>query len=464
MQPQVVTALLAELGPDIIRTGSDIDERFKEDLLRNRGAEPVAVLLPRTTEDVSRALRICNTMGVPVCTQGGRSGLVLSTVPQEGEIVLSTGRLRAIESIDVDAATAVVQSGVVLQTLQDQLEAMGLSFPLDLGARGSCTVGGNASTNAGGNRVIRYGMTRELILGLEAVLADGTVLDGLKPFLKNNTGTDLKHLFIGTEGTLGVITRLVLKLIPKPNARLVVLAGTSTFANVRALLRLAREQLGGDLSAFEVMWKDYYSRFLMMRPDQAALPDVHDFYVLIECAGSQERELSTRFEQLLESALEQGLLTDAVVAKSESECESLWDIRDLSVEISNSLGARVGFDVSLRIADMEAFAAELREVARSIGSPAEPLVFGHLGDGNLHLVLANPGGTQDTADDVEEAVYALVARYGGSISAEHGIGIKRKEYLGHTRTPAEIETMRTLKRALDPKNTLNPGRILDVSA
>ncbi|MEN9313788.1 MAG: hypothetical protein RIS35_181 [Pseudomonadota bacterium] len=448
------------LGPGGLLLGDAIDARYREDLLGRAGECPVAVIRPRNTDEVSQALKLCNDAGVPVCTQGGRSGLVQSVLPHPGEVVLSMELMNAVESIDADAATAIVQSGVVLQALQEKLEPHGLAFPLDLGGRGSCTIGGNASTNAGGNRVIRYGMTRDLILGLEAVLADGTVLDGLKPFVKNNTGTDLKHLFIGSEGTLGVITRLVLRLVPKPTATGVAFCGLAGFGQVRALLRHLRAELGGELTAFEVLWKDYYTRFLVLKPGMGSMPDAHPFYVLTEASGSDEAALRERFERALGAALEQGILDDAVIAKSGAEGEALWHMRDMAVEVGGTLGPHAAFDVSLRIADMERFAVELDAAARALDARCATLVFGHAGDGNLHLAVARPRDLDDGYKRIERAVYALVRQYGGSVSAEHGIGMSRREYLGHTRTPAEIEVMRALKRTLDPKNTLNPDRVI----
>ena len=460
MEHAVLTALRAALGDACVLAGEDAGERYREDVLGNQGAQPLAVLRPTTTAEVARALAICNDAGIAVTTRGGGSGLVHSCLPHPGEVVLSMERMNAVESIDADAATAVVQSGVVLQALQERLEPMGLAFPLDLGGRGSCTIGGNASTNAGGNRVIRYGMTRDLVLGVEAVMADGTVLDGLKPFVKNNTGYDLKQLFLGSEGTLGVITRLVLRLIPKPSDTAVAFCGLADFTQVRALLRHLRRHLGGELTAFEVLWKDYYTRFVGMKPQAASIPDAHAFYVLTEASGNDGDALHARFERALADALEQGIIENAAIAKSGAEAEAIWYMRDMAIEVSRTLGPHNGFDVSLRIADMEIFARDLEQVARDLDPRCETLVFGHAGDGNLHLAVSRPRDMPDAYKRVERAVYDLVARYGGSVSAEHGIGMTRRAYLGHTRTPAEIALMRALKQTMDPKNTLNPDRVL----
>lgn len=449
------------LGPAGLLVGDDIGDRHRGDIHGNLGEPPIAVARPRDTAQVSQVLAACNAAGIPVVTHGGRSGLVLSCTTRPGELVLSMERMSAIESIDADACTATVQAGVVLQTLQERLEPEGLSFPLDLGGRGSCTIGGNIATNAGGNRVIRYGMTRDLVLGLEVVLSDGTVLDGLKPFIKNNTGVDLKQLFIGSEGVLGVVTRAVLRLVPKPEDTAVAFCGLAGFDGVRALLRHLRRRLGGDLTAFEVLWQGYYTRYLGLHPSGAPMPDAHQFYVLTESSGSGGDGLQERFERALAEAIDEGIVDDVVIAKSGSETAALWRMRDLAIEVSRTLGPHVGFDVSLRIAEMDAFAGELEAVARGLGAGCQTLVFGHAGDGNLHLAVSH---SQDTGVDkgaVEEAVYDLVRRYGGSISAEHGIGISRRAYLGHTRTSAEIDAMRALKRTLDPYGILNRDRVLE---
>lgn len=459
MHERTLSDLHTFLGPDGLLLGDRIGERHRGDIHGNLGVPPIAVARPRDTAEVSRVLATCSAAGIPVVTHGGRSGLVLSCSTREGELVLSTERMTAIESIDPDACTAVVQAGVVLQTLQERLEPDGLSFPLDLGGRGSCTIGGNIATNAGGNRVIRYGMTRELVLGIEAVLADGTVLDGLKPFIKNNTGVDLKQLFIGSEGVLGVVTRAVLRLIPKPQDTAVALCGLADFAQVRALLRHLRQRLGGDLTAFEVLWKDYYTRYLTLQKARLAMPDAHDFYVLVETSGSRDDGLQERFERALGEAIEQEIVENAVVAKSGAESLQLWEMRDLALEVSRTMGPSSGFDVSLRIADMAAFAGDLAALARGIDARCETLVFGHAGDGNLHLGVSHPLEVADGKSRVESAVYDLVRRYGGSVSAEHGIGVTRLAYLGHTRTEAEIATMRALKNTLDPDWILNPGRV-----
>jgi FAD/FMN-containing dehydrogenase len=460
--PGALHALQQELGPRGFVPAGDVDERYLVDIKGTRGAPPLAVLRPSSTAEVARALALCHAAGIPVVTQGGRTGLVQSHLPQPGEIVLSLERMNAIERIDADAGMATVQAGVVLQALQERLDAAGLMFPLDLGARGSCTIGGNISTNAGGNRVIRYGMTRELVVGLEAVLADGTVLDGLKPVIKNNTGIDLKHLFIGSEGVLGVVTRAVLRLVPRPAERTVALCALADFAGVRALLRRARERLGGELTAFEAMWDSYFARAARLVSKAPPLAPGHPYYVLIETSSAQAGG-AAGLEALLHGVLADGLALDAVIAKSGAENDALWQLRDLSVEVSRTLWPAVPFDVSLPIADMETFVAQLQQAVRAVDARCDNVVYGHLGDGNLHISVHCPPERPEAELLIEQAVYGLVGSHGGSISAEHGIGVSKREFLPHSRSPAEIAAMHALKNALDPKHLLNRGRIIEHS-
>lgn len=454
----ILTTLENSIG-NAIAHGDDIGERYLLDVIGNRGAPPLAVIRPTCTAEVSRALAVCCDLGVPVVTQGGRTGLALGQLPREGEIVLSLDRMTAIEAIDADTSTATVQAGVILQTLQERAEAEGLMFPLDLGGRGSCTIGGNISTNAGGNRVIRYGMTRDLIVGLEAVLADGTVLNGLQTITKNNTGPDLKHLFIGSEGILGVVTRAVVRLFPKPADRIVALCAVDDFDKVRALLRHCRERLAGEHTAFEVMWRSYFSRAVTLTGKPSPVAVDHAFHVLIEASGMDSRVLRDRLEHALHEAITGHIVADAVVAKSGAENDVLWRVRDLAIETSRLLDPIVPFDVSVAIGDMEAFAGNIGKAVTALDRRCEMIVFGHVGDGNLHIGIHHPPERPELFERIEQVVYQTVGDYHGSVSAEHGIGWLKRDFLKHTRSDAEIRTMRLLKNTLDPKHILNRNRV-----
>jgi len=448
-----------ELGPGGLVVGDEVTTRGTG-WGRDEPCVARAVLRPAGTEEVSAVLRLCHAAGQPVVVQGGMTGLVEGAVPTSDELVLSLERLTDIEEVDVVGRTMTVQAGVPLQTVQERARQSGLLFPLDMGARGSCTIGGNVSTNAGGNRVIRYGMARALVLGLEAVLADGTVISSLNHMIKNNAAYDLKHLFIGSEGTLGIVTRVVLRLWPGPRSHDAALLAVPDLAGVTRLLAAVDAGLGGCLSAFEVMWEEFYQ--LVTTPPakgQPVLPHGSPYYVLVDALGADPESDTARFQRVLEECLQQGLITDAAVASSVPEREALWSLRD-DVEQLFQLNPVFVFDVSLAIRDMEGYLQEMRDGLASKWPECRCVVFGHLGDGNLHIAVSVGDGSNEAKRKVEELVYGPLQPRHGSVSAEHGIGLEKQPYLHLSRTPEEIALMRTLKKAMDPKFILNRGRVL----
>ena len=458
VNPTLIATLKAALPPEAIVEGQALAERRSD----WRGREPVraALLLrPADTAQVALVVKACHAAGQPLVMHGGLTGLVHGADTGPDDLVLSLERMRAIESIDPLQRVAVVQAGVTLQALQEAADAAGLAFPLDLGARGSATLGGNASTNAGGNRVLRYGMTRDMVLGLEVVLADGTVLPAMNKLIKNNSGYDLKHLFIGSEGTLGVITRLVLRLREKAARQDVALVALPSFEAVTGLLKHMDRALGGGLSAFEAMWPEFYE-LVTTAPALGRAPLAHGaaFYVLVEAQGGGPAD-GERFAAALESAMQQGLVTDAAVAQSQAEVAAIWGLRD-DVMQTGRFGLPMAFDVSLPIAAMPAYVLGVRAAMREQFPQAHTWVFGHLGDGNLHVVISTDGLPADARAGVEAIVYAPLQALGGAVSAEHGIGLEKKAWLNLSRSAAEIELMRTLKKSLDPRGILNPGRVV----
>ncbi|MEQ8264924.1 FAD-binding oxidoreductase [Pseudohaliea sp.] len=423
--------------------------------------EAGALVRPRNTDEVARVLAWCNEHGVAVVAQGGLTGLVHGADAAPEQLILSLERMRAIEAIDPRQRTATVQAGVTLQALEEAVDAQGLLFPLDLGARGTATLGGNAATNAGGNRVIRYGMMRDMVLGLEAVLADGTVVSSMNHLIKNNTGYDLKQLFIGSEGTLGVITRLVLRLREKPATRSMALVAVEEFDKVAALLKHMDHGLGGSLSAFEALWQDFY-RLVTSPPAKGRPPVAQDYpyYVLLESQGASRELDEARFQHALEGAFEAGLIADAAVAQSEADCQAFWALRD-DVEQTMHGGLPVIFDVSLPVGAMEAYTQALPAALEAAVGEHWLFIFGHLGDGNLHVIVqVAPEYYERLRPKVEQVVYEPLEAVGGSVSAEHGIGLEKKPWLGLSRSPAELALMRHLKETLDPRGILNPGKIL----
>lgn len=456
--PDLMNALLAALGADAVLTGDHLEGRHLSDWSEAPTAVPGALLLPRTPEQVAAALRICAEYQQPVVVQGGLTGLAGGATPQTGEVALSLSRLNKIEDMDPLGGTIVVQAGVTLQQLQAAVAEQGWFFPLDLGARGSCQLGGNAATNAGGNLVVRYGMMRQSILGIEVALTNGTVLTMLDRVIKNNAGFDLKHLFIGSEGCLGIITRLSLKLEPARSSRCTVLCGVDSFESSAKLLRRSKLMLP-DLRAFELMWQDYFEAGAQAIGRGLPFSDPFPLYVLIEASGSDDASCAAAVEQLLEDALGEGIVSDAIIAQSGEQAEQLWSYREAVSELLSLTKPCAAFDVSVAMPNMNALVTELRDILTSRCPDQLHLFFGHLGDGNLHLI-SGPYKEPGALERVEEEVYRCVGRYEGSISAEHGIGMVKKDFLLHSRSDEELRLMRGLRALLDPQQILNRGRVV----
>ncbi|MEK7317882.1 MAG: FAD-binding oxidoreductase [Pseudomonadota bacterium] len=462
--PALLSELAAILDPAGLQTGDAIDTRFRKDWYAPLGNPPLAVVRPRTTADVAAILAACHRHGQPVVPQGGLTGLASAATPGQGEVVLSLERMRGVEEIDEQAGTMTVWAGTTLQAAQEAARTAGWLLAVDLGARGSCQVGGNIATNAGGNRVIRYGMMRDQVLGIEVVLADGTVLTSLNKMLKNNAGYDLRQIFVGSEGTLGVITRAVLRLAPLPSTTQTALCALNSFDDVVRLLRHAQRALSGRVSAFEAMWADYYTLVTTRVPGvRAPLAAGHPFYVLVDLQGSDADADAAAFERMLEGAMESGLIVDAAVAASGKEAESFWKLRDAVAEFPQMWAPNAAFDVSLPIGSIGRFADALRSAILERWPTAELVNFGHVGDSNLHFSVHLPevDAAAFPEAEIDAVAYAIVREFAGSVSAEHGIGIHKKPYLGNSRTPEELALMRTIKAALDPKGILNPGRVFD---
>ena len=429
----------------------------------------LAVLRPGSVEQVSAIMRACSQWAIPVVPQGGNTGLVLGSIPDASgtAVVLSLARLNTIRQIDPVNRTITVDAGCILQTIQEAATAAGCLFPLSLAAEGSCTIGGNLATNAGGTAVLRYGNTRELCLGLEVVTPQGEVWSGLRGLRKDNTGYDLRDLYIGAEGTLGVITGAVMKLYPQPKACITALAAMASSAHALRLLSLMQDHCGASLTGFELM-----SRFcLQLVAEQfPQLPrpfaEPHGQYVLLELSSSQsEAHAIELLEASIGAALEEEMIADAVVASSVAQSEGLWQLREHIPLAQAQAGKNIKHDISLPISVIADFIA-ITDVALATAFPGCQLVcFGHLGDGNLHYNVAPPPGMTDTIflsnqDAINRIVHDRVASFGGSISAEHGIGALKKADLAHYKSPLELQLMRAVKQALDPQNIMNPGKIL----
>ena len=459
-QGDVIEALLAALGADVVTLPEQFGTRQVVDWSGLPGATPRAIIRPRNTEEVAAALSICNQYRQPVVTQGGLTGLVGGANLRDGELALSLERMNHIVEIDRTSGTMTVEAGTPLQVVQEAALNAGLYFPLDLGARGSCTIGGNLATNAGGNRVIKYGMMRDQVLGLEAVLASGEVIGALHKMIKNNSGYDLRNLLIGSEGTVGVITRAVLRLRPRPRAVATAWCALPSYSAVTKLLEEAQAGLSAGVSAFEVMWAGYYDAVLANLPSlRAPVNERYPFYVLLESVGGDPARHTQAFEEFLGRMLEEDVVSDAALATSESDALAFWAIRDAPGEYPKFIPNHAAYDVSFSISDVGDAAERCDIRLRERWPQALVMIYGHLGDGNLHIVVDVPGAGKTLHGEIDDVVYDVTREFHGSVSAEHGIGTKKKAYLGFTRSDADVAAMHAVKAALDPQGILNPGKI-----
>ena len=460
---KVLGELVALVGADVaLAPDAALLEKHTADycVAGRRDVGVLALVFPRNTGQVSKVLQYCNAHGIAVVPQGGLTGLAGGAVPVRPSVLISMDRMRAIKEVDTAAGTITVEAGVTMEAVQKAADAADLFFPLDLGGRGSCQIGGNISTNAGGNRVLRYGMARDLVLGVEAVLADGTVIDALRKVIKNNSGYDLRQLFIGAEGTLGIVTAVVLRLFPKPKSACTGICAVADYDGVLELLRRSRSGFGSLLSAFEVMWPAFYRLGTEGLGRKPPLDLGHGAYVLIETLGTDPAVDQERYETVIGEALEAGVVQDAIIAQSQREATELWAVRDSPGEWSKGIHwPQLGFDVSVPTGEIGPLADEIGAELRSRWPELVALFFGHVADGNLHVSVRMSGhGIPEL--DIENAVYGIVSKRRGSISAEHGIGSLKIPFLHFSRSEAEIELMRAIKRAMDPKGILNPGKVL----
>ncbi|WP_157218097.1 FAD-binding oxidoreductase [Flavisphingomonas formosensis] len=443
------------VGPAHLAEAGAIEPRYLVDETGGPRAAPACMVRPADTREVSAVLAWCNERRQPVVVQGGRTGMARGALPLDGEVVLSLERLRAIEDIDATAGTMTVGAGVVLQAAQEAAEAAGWRLAVDIGARGSCTLGGMIATNAGGNQVLRYGMMREHVLGLEAVLADGTIVSSMNVMLKNNAGYDLKQLFIGSEGTLGVVTRAVMRLRPPAAGVQTAICALVDYADALALFQRLERSLPSALTGFELMWRDYLDHAAVHTGMAPPFDRAYPLYVLVEIEGVEEEGVA----EVLGDALAAHVIQDAIVARSERERLRFWAFRDAVGAIVNAMAVVEPFDVSIPMARIGGVVAALRDQLLAEVPGCSPLFFGHIGDGNLHLALGLP---EEALRPIAEAiVYDAVADAGGSISAEHGIGLLKRQWLGHSRTSAEIGLMRRLRGMMDPNHILNRHRVVE---
>ncbi len=446
-------ARLSDLPAAAVLTGAEIGDRYTADMSTTKGVRPRVVFRPGSVEEVSRILAFCHALRQPVVTQGGLTGLAGGASPVDGEVALSLERFRGIATVDPDTASILCEAGVPLATLQAAAADQGFQFPVDLGSRGTATVGGMVATNAGGIRAMRHGMMRDQVLGLEAVLADGTVISRLGTLAKDNSGFDLKQMFCGTEGTLGIVTRARLALQPQPGVTALALVAMPGLGAAQDLLRRLRHRIGQRLSAFEFIERRVYAAVAELGNARTPLPSGSDVG-LIEIEGVDAQDVEA-FETALSDAVEAGLVTDALIGKSAREQDDLWALRDGCSQMIFTLSDTWGFDIGVDATRLGPFLSETEAQIIAIDPKARLWLFGHLGDGNIHFIV-----TTLRPDAVSDVVYAAIGRYEGALSAEHGLGREKAAMLPLVRSAAEIATMRRVKAALDPHGILNPGRVL----
>jgi D-lactate dehydrogenase (cytochrome) len=464
--PDLLARLAAIVGDRYVVTDPDV---LAPRLIEGRGlyqGKSTAMLRPASVSEVQAVLKLANETKTALVPQGGNTGLVGGQVPFDNEIILDLTRLDKIRDIDPASNTMTCEAGVVLQKAQEAAASVDRLFPLSLGAEGSCTIGGNLSANAGGTGALAYGIARDLMLGIEVVLADGRLMNLLSKLKKNNTGYDLRHIFVGAEGTLGVITAAVLKLFPRPHAVETAFIGVPSPAAAVQLLNLAQARAGGTVTTFELIVRDVIE-FAILHGQNVRDPVAtkHPWYVLMEVSGQSSEGLRESVEQLLADGAEQGLVSDATLASSLDQANAFWHIRHILPEVQKPEGRSIKHDVSVPVAAVPDFLQRANAAVTALIPGARPVPFGHLGDGNIHYNISQPVGA-DAAQflarwgEVNAVVDRVVLSFGGSISAEHGIGKLKRESLVKVKDPVALDLMRGLKTMLDPNGILNPGKVL----
>lgn len=462
---KLITGVSAIVGPKGVLAGTDAEPLLHE----LRGWWPgkaSLVVAPATAEEVAQVVRLCAKEKVAITPQGGNTGLVGGQTPQNGEILITMKRMKKIRSASAEGMTLTVDAGVTLAEAQDAAAKIDRLFPLSIGSEGTCQIGGVISTNAGGVNVLRYGNMRDLVLGLEVVLPSGEIWNGLKSLRKDNTGYDLKQLFIGGEGTLGIVTGASLKLFPRPRERVTVFAGIASPEAALSMLSRAQIASGGNVTSFELMSRFSISLVYKHIPgSRDPLAKIHPWYALIEFSSGREGALRADVEAILADAFEAGDILDAAIAENQAQAAAFWHLRHVIPLAMRPEGAQAKYDVSVPVASVPAFLKDAGAAVERIFPGARVIAFGHMGDGNIHYDLLQPEGGDRAAfekaeDAIEQAVYDVIDRHQGSISAEHGVGLARRDDIARRKQPAEIAMMRAIKKALDPQGIMNPGKMI----
>ena len=466
LRPDLLARFAAIVGEKYAITDPQAQAPYLLEMRDMFRAHTPVVLRPGSVAEVSEIVKLANETSTAIVPQGGNTGLVGGQVPLHGEVLLSLNRLDRVREVDPISNTMTCEAGVTLMRAREAAAGADRLYPQLLPSEGTCTIGGNLSTNAGGTAALAHGIARSHALGIEVVLADGRLLDNLNKLKKDNTGYDLKNLFIGAEGTLGIITAAVLRLVPRPRSVETAFAGVTSPEAALELLGLATERTAGGVTSFELMARMGVETVLKHAAGcRDPLAAVHPWYVLIELSSQARTGLREKLEEILAEGLERGLVTDAAVADSLDQAKMFWRIREMFGETQRYLGGSVKHDISVPVAAVPEFIREANAAVVALIPGCRPLPFGHLGDGNIHYNVSQPVGADKEEflkrwDEVNAAVFGVVAKLHGSISAEHGIGVLKRDMLPKVKDPVALDLMRTLKRTLDPKGILNPGKVL----
>ena len=457
----LIKKLKALLGSQSVIIGEKLNEKYDHIWKMNQPLKAIALILPKNTKEVSEIMKICYEKEQEVIIHGGLTNLVGGTETKSNQLVVSLEKMNKIEEIDEKSKTATTQSGVILEDLINAVSKKDLLLPLNFGAKGSAQIGGAISTNAGGLRVLKYGMTRQMVLGLEAVLPDGTIISSLKKIIKDNSGYDLKQLFIGSEGTLGIVTRVVLKLIEAPTTRYSAIVGIDNYENVITLLKNLQKGLGGILSGYELMWKNTFKTMVKKLPSINSPIDLnYNYYVFIEILGNNKIQDYSLLEKLIEKAINDKIILDGALAETDKELKKLWQIReDISILDANASFAQ-HFDISIPIPLIGEIVDSISKNLKNLSYVKNIYTWGHVADGNIHFIIGKKTNSFKIIDKINQIVYDPLKKNYGSISAEHGIGLHKKNYLRKSRSNEEIHLMKRIKNLFDPKLILNPGRII----
>jgi len=463
MNQNLINHLISIVGEaNILHSGAE-KERFTHIWKTDIPLEAIAVVFPTSTQEVSEIMKHCHSVQQEVIIHGGLTNLIGGTETRASQLVIALDKMNSIEEIDEQSRTITAQAGAILENLIDATQEKQLLLPMSFGAKGSAQIGGVVSTNAGGLRVFRYGMTRQMVLGVEAVLPNGTIISSLKKIIKDNSGYDLKQLFIGSEGTLGIITKVILRLYEAPTSRSSAIVGIENYEQVIGLLKFLEKNLAGMLSGFELMWQSTYKA--MTSENSHLIPPLNQeypYYVFVESLGTKPAEDYSRLEDLIGEALETELIQDAVMAQSERELHSIWQIREDVSVLAAQANFDQHFDISIPIPLIGKMVDDAVLALEKLAFVSCVFPFGHVADGNIHFIIGKKENNVAIIKSINDIIYQPLKAIGGSVSAEHGIGLHKKEYLSFCRSEAEIELMKTLKNTFDPLHILNPRKILSI--